>query len=389
MSSKRYQIVCLLVGFASFATGLNADQVAVSWVGIAGNWSDASDWKPAVVPNNSGGTSYAVTVNGIGMFPTNPSVNVDINPTIDSLLIGGASGTVTVSGALTAGTVTGAHIGSEGGAPSQLIVSGTLNAGTVSFSGNGSSVSLDGTANIGTLTFGPCGGCTNWEISGLANVGTCCGGGIGVMDGTLNVSNSFGFGGGSLGVGGTITVGTGNLASLNSTATFVNAGSAGIGGFVSLGAPSLSFGSAFAVGSNATYDEVISGSSSFGTLTVSNTPSDPVSLDGTLVITLADSFIPAVGQTFTIITSSSPLCCGPGALPVPIVGAFSNIEGQTFNNGTEMWDVDYSRTGYVRLIAAPAPLATPEPSMFGLGGLGITSIVLLRRRQLTKAAGPH
>ncbi len=79
---------------------------------------------------------------------------------------------------------------------------------------------------------------------------------------------------------------------------------------------------------NGTFDELISGSMAFGVLTVSGTNSfGAVSLDGTLDITLLNTFLPEIGQSFTILRFT----------PNTLTGTFSNIEGQTFNNETEMW----------------------------------------------------
>jgi len=58
-----------------------------------------------------------------------------------------------------------------------------------------------------------------------------------------------------------------------------------------------------------------------------------------------------------------------------ISGTFASIEGQTFNNGTEIWNVVYPPTE-VDLIAAPAQNVVPEPSLFLLTGLGLAGVML-------------
>ena len=55
-----------------------------TWSGGTGNWSTASDWTPATVPNTSGGNTYAVTIGSGGAN----AVTVDISPTVDSLTLG-------------------------------------------------------------------------------------------------------------------------------------------------------------------------------------------------------------------------------------------------------------------------------------------------------------
>ena len=106
---------------------------------------------------------------------------------------------------------------------------------------------------------------------------------------------------------------------------------------------------------------MIGSSTSFGVLTTTNAFS-PVSLNGTLEITLANSFIPSVGQRFAILSG-------------PISGTFANIEGQTFNNGTEMWDVVYTPSE-VDLVAVP----TPEPSTWLLVATGMAALISFRSR---------
>ena len=185
-------------------------------------------------------------------------------------------------------------------------------------------------------------------------------------------------------IDGTVTVGTGNLLPLSSSATLVNAGSisnfgsGGVGqsGGVAIGTPppgplpGIPY-LGFSVGGNGTYDEVISSSTSFGTLTGGT---GGISLDGTLEITLRSGFIPAVGQRFAIINTCVPQSFG--CVPVSAIsGTFANIEGQTFNDGTEMWDVVYSPSE-VDLVVAPAQNVVPEPSLFILAGLALAAIVL-------------
>ena len=118
---------------------------------------------------------------------------------------------------------------------------------------------------------------------------------------------------------------------------------------------STGFFNGFSVASNGTFDEVIGGPTSFGTLSAQG-----ASLNGTLEITLQNGFIPAVGQRFAIMSTS-----GFGSLS----GTFANIEGQTFNNETEMWDVVYT-PNEVDLVAVP----TPEPSTWLLVATGMAAL---------------
>ncbi len=61
--SSLVRFVILLVLFAFLGTGrASAQLVQVVWNGGAGNWSNSANWNPAVVPNNSGGTTYWVRI---------------------------------------------------------------------------------------------------------------------------------------------------------------------------------------------------------------------------------------------------------------------------------------------------------------------------------------
>src|SRR6202035_5047677 len=65
-------------------------QTNSTWNGGTGNWSTSSDWTPNQVPNNGGGNTYNVTID----TTTGPAniVDLDINATINSLVLGGATG---------------------------------------------------------------------------------------------------------------------------------------------------------------------------------------------------------------------------------------------------------------------------------------------------------
>jgi hypothetical protein len=46
--------------------GQHPSTVNSGWKGGTGNWSVASDWTPGGVPNNGGGNTYNVTIDGLG-----------------------------------------------------------------------------------------------------------------------------------------------------------------------------------------------------------------------------------------------------------------------------------------------------------------------------------
>jgi hypothetical protein len=371
----------LFLGIVLLASGLAADVVTVNAVS-SGNWSNPSTWSPAVVPNNSAGTAYDVNVSA-SFFPTLfvPRVAVDISPTINSVTItssgAGASGTsveVQNNSTLTAGAIS-VQAGPGSVAGVTVDSGGTLKTNSVFLTGDSAGLDVSGTAAIGSVDTEFNGG-LGVESGGLANVGTLSGGASGNFvssGGTLNVaSSSLAFL--SMGVFGTLTVGTGNLRPLTSQNTLVNNGQVAVSGpYLWVGSPSVPCECVF-VADNGIYGEVIDSATSFGTISASSVPLD---LNGTLDITLANSYVPAVGQGFVIMSGSGPLS-----------GTFANIEGQTFNNGKEKWGVQYTSSD-VTLVAEPN--VVPEPSLIVLTGFGLAGIVAWsrsRRRFRPNAPAP-
>jgi hypothetical protein len=393
MAKRTSWRVCVLsLGIFSLVSGLAADTVTVNAVSSGGLWSNPNTWSPAVVPNNSSGTTYAVDI-GPTAYPFS-NVAVDISPTVNSVSTTAANLEVLGGSTLTAGAVSSYPLGvitvDKGAA---------LDANTVAINNvaaiSSSSVQINGTASIGSLIMGPLGGLSVGS-GGLANVGSVSpfgsGGNISVA-GTLNIAESPGpavtFFNLSV-VGGAVTLGSGNLHLLASPNTLVNNGAYAPGpGTVLIGNFSSPCSAGLCMGSNATYDEVIDSSTIYGDLQVFSAFSGPtLQLGGTLQITLADSYVPPVGQSFVIMSSPSSV-----NFILDLSGAFANIEGQTFNNGKERWDVDYINTydsGAAVLLVA-APNVVPEPSLLVLTGFGLVGIVgwsLNRRRSVPKAPAP-
>ena len=58
-----------------------------SWNGGTGTWNTGADWTPTGAPNNGGGNTYNVIIG-----TTSDTVSLDLNATISSLILGGASG---------------------------------------------------------------------------------------------------------------------------------------------------------------------------------------------------------------------------------------------------------------------------------------------------------
>jgi hypothetical protein len=76
-------IICAVV-FASFGSA-RAQVINSTWIGQTGdNWSDASKWNPAIVPNNNGSQTFNVTA---GVGSEYPGITLDIDVTLTSLAL--------------------------------------------------------------------------------------------------------------------------------------------------------------------------------------------------------------------------------------------------------------------------------------------------------------
>jgi hypothetical protein len=197
--------ITLLLLFLLLAAGpAGANQIAITWNGGTGNWSNAAQWTPAVVPNNAGGTTYSVTIDGTS------AVTMDVlNATVDNLILAttGASLNVSAPNTFVGNTLTlnfgtssnngTLNISNPPGplAPGMLINSSTLiSSGTINNFGNLHITSGGTLANSGTLNNS--GGLNaSGHLSNLGNGTLNSFGGLdnfGTLDnwGTLNNLNS-------------------------------------------------------------------------------------------------------------------------------------------------------------------------------------------------------
>jgi hypothetical protein len=134
-----------------------------SWNGGTGTWNTPSDWTPAGVPNNSGGTTYDVTIDSGGT----DAVTLNMQAAISSLVLGGTTGSsslTNLSGNAETLEVTGA---------TTINSTGSLafgNASTLKFDGGltvGGTFSITGaTATVGTTTAN-----ANWTLNGGSAAG--------------------------------------------------------------------------------------------------------------------------------------------------------------------------------------------------------------------------
>ena len=186
-------IFCLLAGIpradaqALEKAGEAASNSAVNaiWNGGTGNWSLSTDWTPNGAPNN-GANTYNVTI-GTGT----DLVNLNINATISSLILGNGSGNSTLqnlAGSKESLSITGAFTGNAAsdflfGNASVLTVGGvSTNAGYMDFSGASAATFTGAFTNTGRID-------TNGNNSGGANMLTFGKGFTNNAGGWLNIGS--------------------------------------------------------------------------------------------------------------------------------------------------------------------------------------------------------
>src|SRR5882672_6282228 len=60
---------------------------AVDWSGGSGNWVDATKWSTGVVPNNTPGDTYSVTIDGASSAVQLGSLTQPVSYTVDALSV--------------------------------------------------------------------------------------------------------------------------------------------------------------------------------------------------------------------------------------------------------------------------------------------------------------
>jgi hypothetical protein len=93
-------------------------------------------------------------------------------------------------------------------------------------------------------------------------------------------------------------------------------------------------------------------------------------LNGNLAPVLLNGFVPDIGQSFIFLNYAS------------LTGAFSQIQNQVFNHGTEQWSVIYQNTYAILMVEPHTPGVPDQGSTFLLLTLGLLGLVTYQRQLL-------
>ncbi|MEO8353143.1 MAG: PEP-CTERM sorting domain-containing protein, partial [Chthoniobacteraceae bacterium] len=269
-------------------------------------------------------------------------------------------------------------IGDSGGANpgAQFDNRGTFNAtGEADITGVGFGGSAARFTNTATGIFNKSGAGTTTAIQvPFTNAGT-----VSADGGTLTFSGPFTQTAGR-------TVLNGGSISTSTTLTFVSGSLSGTGmitGNVSNGgtlAPGFSAGSIaisgdLSLGSNSHYDLEIGGTVQGASYDfVSEGGAVPLTLDGTIALSLLNGFVPGSADTFTVLTSNQPLLGGFIGLP-----SGSRI---TAADGMGSFQIEYGAgSAFDPNSVVFSAYAVPEPSSALLAGLGAALLGLRRYRR--------
>ncbi len=333
---------------------------------------------------NYGGFNVGGTLTVDGTFTNSNSLNVYSTGTLNTTYVPDNRKSIGINGVV---NITGGGLGfMDVPVNTSLSVAGTVNVINAGVTSNGLAnlATVEGYLYLDLRANGP----VNLSVNSLQAPGEVAlyGGQFSVAD-SMTVQNLAVLGN-KLSVAGTLdaepgtnsTALLGDLTSRLEVATLSNHGTSVLGGTACLGSisngGSLSFANATPLDGSAgcnpltdgTLTEIIS-DTSFGYI---NDSAEVVQFGGLLNVSLANGFVPTVGQSFNIIEYFGPASDG---------STFAGVRNPYFNNGTEQWVLSYS-TGRVTLTAEAVEPggAAPEPGSIVLFGAGLVVFAGLRLR---------
>ncbi len=421
----RAAAISIAILLAVTASPSGRADIAATWNGTTGAWTDAARWSTnPVFPNNATPNFYDVTINA-------GAVSLDQAIQINQLSLGGGTldgtfqltaaeglqwtgGTIAGSGTLTLGTGSSSSFASAG----TLILNSrtveqkgaaTFNTGTIQ-GGSGAVISNAAGATFTALNqaaFYADPGNPTWTFNneGSFTARATTGAGFTSMDATFNNSGTvsiqvaggtshtlqFGAGGthsGTFALGADTEVVFGGTTSFQAGAGFTGTGAVYTAGDVTLATDlslpnlnvvfgaldvathGLSVGSTAEFGTSAVLALEIGGATagSYGALEIGTT----ALLDGQLEVRLANGFIPAFSDSFPILTTIDGLD-----------GVFSNVpaDGDLFTttDGLGTFMIDYTDDA-IFLTNFVAVIPEPNGAIFGLACLPVFLSVRMRRR---------
>src|SRR5262244_3555831 len=84
----RFSILVIVIALGGWVTAARAAQQPANWLGGAGDWDDPTKWSTGVIPDNGGGTTYAVNIdNGNAAASSGTLHGSGPTRTVDSLQI--------------------------------------------------------------------------------------------------------------------------------------------------------------------------------------------------------------------------------------------------------------------------------------------------------------
>jgi hypothetical protein len=339
---------------SEFSEPLAAAAVAVSWNTGTGNWGTAANWSPAQVP--ALGDDVTIAANGLN---TSFTVTLNVASSINSLTLGGGSGTQTLAIPAQTLTLGGASVVNANGALS--FTGGTINgAGSLTINGSfdwsgglmsgAATTTVNGPFNLGGLP----GINGNRTLINATTANWTAGAGQGLWTGTGSIINNTGIWDAKVD-GGAIVNQYGGATTFNNSGTFKK--SAGTGStlmnilFVNTGTLDVQSGTiSLGAGGSSTTALNVSGASS-------------------TLLFAAGVFDLNAGTTFsgpgTVLLNSSGTLNVNSAVSFPAATTFTFLAGTLAGTGALTANGTFNWSGGLMTGAAPTNLNGP----FNLGGL--------------------